>query len=896
MPTVSPVTQDAAGRAIFFIVIYLLFSANTFHGQLPTPGPAGTIATPRDALKAAIIRQHHALDVLNETAWGEWRYGVAYDPIGKGHAGGVLNLTGFRPKDEYLWESVWHDVKSKVGGMRERIWMGREEKNLALYTNVTAQLMGEWVRSDIGLGGERGWERPGNHSLNLTAIDSEIAWGWGTWNRNITGMEGAMEFVVKEKDSLEKMMSYGEIGSQSVIREIEGSLKIEDESHGADGWEMNLHGVHWPEQGTMVLTTTSEKFAGIYGLPHLTLSKQHFESSQMLLNRSLGNAIERREKMTWGLPQDPYIGNDDSMVPHCEYIVYAQVHPLALGDIYTSAVPKVGEDLQKDILMLEKELRFPNGAPVIKAPPLTVTLLAFSPDCGFVLESKGPPTYTPDEGKHLQGLKQEIYVQHIKHWALIWGAVLLCQVALLRQQVKEASTPSTISRISLYTVAIMVAADMVVVGALMLLAISAPTVFPAATLTSFGGCISMGLGVRFLIEVYNVQEPERREANRVRDTELATALATFRARREAFLASHRQAVEAANVARAANTTNTANVVITAAGADSIVPTPSTYSIEQGGPNRSVPGSFSDLPIIVPSDQDIDAEIAEDETATSTVVANTLPTTNPVVTPQILQEARAYHRPDAAASYLQFMMGMMIFFFVTISSPSWPTTLRHIYFHMVGLCYFSFWIPQIRRNATRNCRKAFQWRFVLGQSALRLLPWAYFYLRDDNVLFATRNVFGISMLVAWVWIQILVLIAMDILGPRFALPKGWLPEAWDYHPLLREDDVEGGGLPLGLVRAPSSPRLERKKTGDEGTGVKGGDVVMSLDCAICMQKLDVPVLGKDEEHSNAVGVAGLLARRMYMVTPCRHMFHSKCLEGWMKYRLQCPICRENLPPL
>jgi len=28
----------------------------------------------------------------------------------------------------------------------------------------------------------------------------------------------------------------------------------------------------------------------------------------------------------------------------------------------------------------------------------------------------------------------------------------------------------------------------------------------------------------------------------------------------------------------------------------------------------------------------------------------------------------------------------------------------------------------------------------------------------------------------------------------------------------------------------------------------------------------------------------------MVTPCRHVFHSNCLEGWMRFRLQCPNCR------
>jgi hypothetical protein len=40
----------------------------------------------------------------------------------------------------------------------------------------------------------------------------------------------------------------------------------------------------------------------------------------------------------------------------------------------------------------------------------------------------------------------------------------------------------------------------------------------------------------------------------------------------------------------------------------------------------------------------------------------------------------------------------------------------------------------------------------------------------------------------------------------------------------------------------------------------------------------------------------LSRRTYMVTPCRHIFHTACLESWMRLRLQCPICRDTIPPV
>jgi len=178
-----------------------------------------------------------------------------------------------------------------------------------------------------------------------------------------------------------------------------------------------------------------------------------------------------------------------------------------------------------------------------------------------------------------------------------------------------------------------------------------------------------------------------------------------------------------------------------------------------------------------------------------------------------------------------------------------------------------------------------------------LPFAYFYLKEDNILFAETDWKAFCVLAGWVWVQIWILIAQEILGPRWGLPKNWYEEGWDYHPILREDNVEAGGLPIGLVQIPGSPTVERTRTSEDLGRKKSDSGVRTVDCAICMQVLEVPVVGAGEDASaNAGGVAAMLARRLYMVTPCRHVFHSTCLEGWMRFRLQCPICRENLPPL
>lgn len=252
-------------------------------------------------------------------------------------------------------------------------------------------------------------------------------------------------------------------------------------------------------------------------------------------------------------------------------------------------------------------------------------------------------------------------------------------------------------------------------------------------------------------------------------------------------------------------------------------------------------------------------------------------------------------------------------FLLLASTTWWKPIRTIFVNTILFMYLSFWIPQIIRNTKRNSRRAFSWPFMVGQSVLRIWPVAYFYVHPNNMILSDTDWMGFTLLAGWLWLQLWILFFQDVLGPRFGLPKGWMPEAWDYHPVLREDSLESGGLPIGLAPSasnPSSPILERVRSLSLGSSAAGETTtsrekstakdrthMRAIDCAICCEVLEVPVVraGADAEPAGG-GVAGVLERRRYMVTPCRHIFHSACLEGWLRFRLQCPICREELPPL
>ena len=221
----------------------------------------------------SILEERQALDILNTSSYG------GLDAANNRW----LNVTGLRQNDGYAW-SLLPDVKKAAKGQlqhicnaleftsvfknaslpsRKQVDDGDEESivdrilstmnpfsNLApLYQNVTGIIRGEWTRSKIG----EGLVSP---SLNLSALTPRIGYVSNTFNRNITGRSGDLRFHIHEGNSDDFKLGLEDDG---LVRHLKATMTIKDESSSGDGWEMSLYGVHYPLQGGIILSTTSEK-------------------------------------------------------------------------------------------------------------------------------------------------------------------------------------------------------------------------------------------------------------------------------------------------------------------------------------------------------------------------------------------------------------------------------------------------------------------------------------------------------------------------------------------------------------------------------------------------------------------------------------------------------------
>ncbi|MCJ1403986.1 hypothetical protein MMC11_007210, partial [Xylographa trunciseda] len=788
--------MDAARGAVFvFLMIVLILTPDT---QRSTPHQQLEIRNILD-------NERHAIDVLNTTQFGD------FDPA----ENRWLNVSGLREEDGYAWDLLpkvqarareqtdiilrdwrksaksdpeWKDLGDRYKSsdvIDKRTGLDRNGSTtiasqiIPFYQNISGIVNGKWIRSKIA-------ESHRFTALNLTALNPRVQYTTKEYNRNISGTEGTLRIKFDEKKS-ERL-----IVDESSVREIKAIVTVQDETSNGDGWEMTMYGVHYPESGGVLLSTSSDKFAGIFALPHFARSEPASFLAQQLLNRTLMTTVVRQEEASkYMVPSFPWSSSPDNPsevmfpTPHCEFIVYLQQHIPVVGGTTSQEVYRRLAGLQT----LEEELRYPTGASLGDVPPLVMSAVVFSPDCGFVLESKGPPEYAQQVGEHLSGPKLELYLRNAKRIIMLFSLVLAGQIYLLMRQMKETSTPSTRSRVSFYTIALMAMGDgftsigfwtvSMVIDATFLVMIS--TAFLAFL------CVTI-FGMKFLMDIWTIQAPERQEAER----------------RNVAANQPPQPV--------ADTPAIPAVVITAAGADAL-PLPVTAR-----------RPADEIPIILPPDQDLAATEAEDA-ATTTITA-------PGPAPTTLGRARN----EVGALYTRFYFLLMGTLFLSLHATGWPNTLRTLYANLLALIYLSLWIPQIYRNIMRNCRKALRWEFVIGQSILRLTPFVYFYTVTDNVLFIITDRYAAYVLVGWVWIQVWALFSQEILGPRFFVPNGWAPPAYDYHPILREDDEEAGAtMPIGFTEAttdsePSSPSGESKKKGQR-----------TFDCAICMQSIDVPVV-------------------------------------------------------
>lgn len=477
----------------------------------------------RNVLDDVPAQEQLALDVVQNSTWDS-QFGTF------GHE---LNLTGLEPERHFAWESL-PSVKERareqlqyaLGDYGPKALDGDAEavdRTTALYSDVTGYLHGKWKRSKL----QESISPPHLNLSEYAPLNPLGQPGLPTrFDRNVTGSAG--DASVRFMETLPV-----DVPSAQNTTKMSIELKITDDDT-YDSWEAVMHGVYFQDIGQAVLTTTSDKFKGIFMLPHLTLSSRTFEHSRSLLNESISRTIlkqidgQTRSRNPWSSHFDPSL-DSRFLTPDCDLVVYLQQLAPAGSNEYSPSM----------LDFLESELVSPTGAIVQKAPDVRFSMLAFSPDCGYVLESSGPPENFVQDGDHLTGPKIEVQYQHSRQHLLLYTLLLSLQLFLLMRQMREANTPSVRSRVSFYTITMLIFGDWSVTLSFVVVSTIHSGIWFNLVATAFLGFMSVVFfGMRFLSLLWDVQAPERErrvreeiEEERVREEAFAATLARIRAER-----------------------------------------------------------------------------------------------------------------------------------------------------------------------------------------------------------------------------------------------------------------------------------------------------------------------------------------------------------------------------
>jgi hypothetical protein len=97
-------------------------------------------------------------------------------------------------------------------------------------------------------------------------------------------------------------------------------------------------------------------------------------------------------------------------------------------------------------------------------------------------------------------------------------------------------------------------------------------------------------------------------------------------------------------------------------------------------------------------------------------------------------------------------------------------------------------------------------------------------------------------------------------------NGSKPSSNNYN-LIPQIPVDSTLELLGLERVPLKELIPKYKQ------IKFGDSIIGQTCSICQDEY------KPKEYRRELN--------------CKHSFHKKCIDKWLKNHLSCPFCRSNI---
>ncbi|KAJ1951794.1 hypothetical protein GGI12_006400, partial [Dipsacomyces acuminosporus] len=263
-----------------------------------------------------------------------------------------------------------------------------------------------------------------------------------------------------------------ENSSNKTIKLLSGIARLRAGSFSAS---LRLQGLYWSLNGTAILYSTHEESTQSV----VELVRAMPDNITFTEAKAIYDDVYRRELSEYSLYGD--------VAHNCDYQMFVQFSPVA-------------GMTRQELDELENELERPTGISLPKPPQPIAQAIMFSPNCSVSVSS---------QGKHIVGIRIEPYLWKAAHYALASSVVLLLQIILLIRQIEHTPTPSSLSKVSYYTIAMQAVLDCYLCMLHLTGSVFYTEIYLSFAAVSFLTFVLLAMfDMRYLVMVWSVQRPE----------------------------------------------------------------------------------------------------------------------------------------------------------------------------------------------------------------------------------------------------------------------------------------------------------------------------------------------------------------------------------------------------
>jgi hypothetical protein len=224
--------------------------------------------------------------------------------------------------------------------------------------------------------------------------------------------------------------------------------------------------------------------------------------------------------------------------------------------------------------------------------------------------------------------------------------------------------------------------------------------------------------------------------------------------------------------------------------------------------------------------------------------------------------------------IRFCLSVYILLIFTMASLK----IWYIYFPMTFLLFLGTWLGQIIYSAKKGTKPSMPFSYIFFVTLFKSFIPIYLKCNPNSIFSFKPNYLKVIILDSVLYIEAIILSFQKLFGPKFFLTKKYKHPKFDYYKQEKEIDEKDKNQEcvICLDNIGKIPQNEDENIMNENHG--------KFDLEKYLHELVKKYYNKNRNKGP------------FMLTPCHHLFHTKCLELWLEQKNECPYCRQKIPPL